>query len=766
MARTGANKEYKAFRRGLITEANPLSFPDEAFKDGDNMDLRLNGALFRRPPIDLEPGGGFIADETFTVGQLDTQAITTHRWPSVGGNGDLSFMVVQTGLQLRVFNLEGQAISASIVSTIDLGPEGEDLVIFPRAERAILQSAPGKGRLFFCGPNTEPFYLKYDEDTESVSLQKITIRIRDFEGIDDGLAVDERPETLTEEHLYNLLNQGWGPSSDFSNESWTTATPPARVSAYENFTEGKYPANNQVPWAGVDVDDPSSFDPARLDDIDFGSTRAAQGHFIYNAFSINRSNISNITGIAPNEFERRRPSTIAFFAGRVWYAGVDSDQVNGTVYFSRILDGDTNVGDCFQRHSPTAQFRNDLLPTDGGVIDISEIERIVKLVPVSNGLAIIATNGVWLLSGGQGGFTTTDFGVRKLYNEGCYSPQSVLSAEGVAVFWSPAGIYIIQRDQETEQMMVSSISEQTIQTFYNELSFAAKVHTTGVYDVPNKRFVWLFNDTESYDGNTFRFVYNRALIFDLRLRAFYTYTFAPGAAITSVNVGPVKTQIPGTANVIAEIENEDTELLENRDVKADADQVIVDTLTDLAGDMQIIFLTFYERDGTIGFTFGRIDRDNPVFADWQTVRPQGWQYDSYVITGDETFSSQQGEPGALSSTKQAIYVYSFFNRTEEGYETAEDGGVQFDKPSACQLRARWEWSDSQNSGRWTRPQQAYRHRRPYFPENSEDSFDQGFPVTYSRLKIRGKGKALSLEYRSIGSNDLKLLGFSIPYTLG
>jgi hypothetical protein len=33
--------------------------------------------------------------------------------------------------------------------------------------------------------------------------------MRDFDGVNDGLAIDQEPSTLSKEHHYNLMNQGW-----------------------------------------------------------------------------------------------------------------------------------------------------------------------------------------------------------------------------------------------------------------------------------------------------------------------------------------------------------------------------------------------------------------------------------------------------------------------------------------------------------------------------------------------------------------------------
>jgi hypothetical protein len=69
--------------------------------------------------------------------------------------------------------------------------------------------AAGKGFLFIAHPFCDPLVAEYDHDTDTLTVVKIVIQVRDFDGVNDGLANDEEPTTLSPEHHYNLRNQGW-----------------------------------------------------------------------------------------------------------------------------------------------------------------------------------------------------------------------------------------------------------------------------------------------------------------------------------------------------------------------------------------------------------------------------------------------------------------------------------------------------------------------------------------------------------------------------
>ncbi len=88
----------------------------------------------------------------------------------------------------------------------------------------------------------------------------------------------------------------------------------------------------------------------------------------------------------------------------------------------------------------------------------------------------------------------------------------------------------------------------------------------------------------------------------------------------------------------------------------------------------------------------------------------------------------------------------------------------FTTEHGCLVRAKWDWTTSDVPNRWSRTQQAYKPKRFHIPDNPEDPFNDGFGVRRSKLKIRGKGAALSIRYESQDGKDFQLIGWSIPFT--
>jgi hypothetical protein len=84
---------------------------------------------------------------------------------------------------------------------------------------------------------------------------------------------------------------------------------------------------------------------------------------------------------------------------------------------------------------------------------------------------------------------------------------------------------------------------------------------------------------------------------------------------------------------------------------------------------------------------------------------------------------------------------------------------------SCIVTAKWEWTDRQGAERWSTPQQAYKKQRVFMETDaSSETKENGHPVVHSKLKIRGKGKALTIRFESEDGKDFLLLGFAIPFT--
>lgn len=206
MARKAGNVVENNFIRGLITEATGLNFPENACTETWNCVFEPKGTVRRRLGIDLE-------GDAQTLPFLVAGAIVEYLWEAVAQTGTRVFLVLQTGSAIAFYELsEGTSISPRIKSfAVDLNTYlSQPSTLFHELPCAF---ASGNGRLFITHPNCDPIVVEYDEETDDITQEKITIQIRDFEGVDDDLDPAEEPVTLSAEHHYNLMNQGWYPDT-------------------------------------------------------------------------------------------------------------------------------------------------------------------------------------------------------------------------------------------------------------------------------------------------------------------------------------------------------------------------------------------------------------------------------------------------------------------------------------------------------------------------------------------------------------------------
>ena len=204
MARARTNKLYRTFTKGLITEAGPLTYPEDASTDELNTIVSRKGNRTRRPGIDYE--------DDFVMSDVDLsaeQAINEFVWISADKNSSANFLVIQVGYTIHFWSMDSVPVSDNKKSfTLDLRtykpPTSGDLQI----TTTYAQFDAGAGYLFIAHPYVEPLCVIYDSVNDSFSVVRVVVQVRDLEGIYDGLANDQEPSTLSIEHNYNLLNQG------------------------------------------------------------------------------------------------------------------------------------------------------------------------------------------------------------------------------------------------------------------------------------------------------------------------------------------------------------------------------------------------------------------------------------------------------------------------------------------------------------------------------------------------------------------------------
>lgn len=204
MPRSAGTVIENNFSKGLITEASAFNFPENAATETFDCVFEQVGQVRRRLGIDIE------SDAEVAVYTDPTGVFVEFLWRAVARTGVFTFLVIQIGSSVAFYAInEGAPLSDGIKSfavdlTAYLAPGAPD----PSLEAASFAS--GNGRLFITHPSCNPVVVEYDEDEDELIKEEIVVKIRDFEGIEDGLEIDEHPETLTNEHLYNLQNQGWG----------------------------------------------------------------------------------------------------------------------------------------------------------------------------------------------------------------------------------------------------------------------------------------------------------------------------------------------------------------------------------------------------------------------------------------------------------------------------------------------------------------------------------------------------------------------------
>lgn len=205
MARAEQIKLYRSFVKGLITEASYLTYPEDSSTDEMNTVLSRKGNRTRRLGIDYEDDY-----QLRDISIASTDAVSEFVWKSVNNDANTNFLCLQAGSTVHFFTLNSDPVSANLKGfTLDLS-----LYAAPSASTAQIASAScefayGKGYLFIVNAYIEPLLVEYSAATDTITVTPIVIMIRDFEGVNDSLANDEEPTTLSKEHQYNLMNQGW-----------------------------------------------------------------------------------------------------------------------------------------------------------------------------------------------------------------------------------------------------------------------------------------------------------------------------------------------------------------------------------------------------------------------------------------------------------------------------------------------------------------------------------------------------------------------------
>lgn len=469
MPQSLTQKVVNTFVKGLITEAGELTFPENASVDELNCDLRRDGSRRRRLAAKVEDSRVL---SSFTVST--STRFHTGKWENVRGQSGLEFLVLQVGSTLRFYNkAELPYSSHEITQTVNLATY--EVAGGVGAANANCQFASINGALVVSSPAINTIYIQRNNSTGALTTTQISFRIRDFEWIGDK-------STYTTEIATGSASTAR--KYDTANAGWSGTKGSAALTTY-----GAYPPLT-LPWyAGKDSS--GNFSKTEWQNIFSGTSLIGNGTYILNFFNKDRSAASGIAGITA-DVETSRFKAVESFAGRIFYAGLESAKNSGVILFSRQIESLSELGECFQVNDPTSEDISDLLDTDGGVVRIPDAVNIKYLYAFGANLFIFADNGVWSINGVDNVFRATEYSLRRVSYTGMLTAESFAEAEGVPFWWSKTGIHTLQFDEVSGNPTEQNISLPTIQTFWDDIGSNSRSLVQATYDRLNKKIYWAY----------------------------------------------------------------------------------------------------------------------------------------------------------------------------------------------------------------------------------------------------------------------------------
>ena len=766
--------EITNFIKGLITDVNPMTFPEGASLDEQNMLINLDGTRSRRLGMDFEVNWSGIS--TGPINILDGEyKYNSYKWANAAGIPNLNFAVFQINNYIAIYNTNEASLSQAGPIFTHTFTEDVDIISFSSVD-GILVAATGAKSIYS---------FEYDEATNTITMDSFRLLIRDMFGVEDiidginyreGSNVSKRPKSITQTHMYNLRNQTFGyprlgglpfyeiivdPIGYFNDYSVTTYPSNA-----DSVLDALYP-NTESPIDPIT----DRFNPKELTSNPPGTVEAPRGFFIIDAIDRGTSRLAEIdklydqkqtlqgrfkTTTLPADSSVKGATALAQFAGRMFYAGFSSEVVDGDehsprlgsyVLFSKLIDSAADLKACYQQGDPTSKNYSELLATDGGFIRLDGAYNIVALVPVSQGLIALAENGIWLISGeDRGQFKATSYATSKLSSTGCNCKTSVVRMGDSVWYWSTEGIFSVEPNQFGD-LVATNKARGRIQKFFDTIPELTKKRSVGFVDTYDRTIRWIYNNQPD-DYYTMELVYN--IDFDAFTKNKLVKPDIEGPSNVPIVAVPVTVPPFSYTTVVDPVFVGYDPVI----ITVDGSDVAVGNTTRATAttvrETKYMFIITVNTDTGVQYTFGTYS--DVLHTDWASWWNNA-DAEAYLITG---WSSG----GDYQRRKQLPFLTMHFYKTEDGFtESGNDFVVS--NPSSCLMQTQWDWSNHENSGKWSQPYQTYRFKRHYIPNDVSDTFNNGFYTVETRNKLRGSGKVLSIVFRSEPQKHMSIIGWSL-----
>jgi hypothetical protein len=740
------------FVKGLNTDQGLLAGDSGFTRDELNVVLQKDGSRKVRLGLDYETGDVV----GFSGTNISTTAFTSFTW-ELAGNKDKSFIVLQQGYKLHFFDASASNIIAGFLSTITLTPT--PYYSTTTASDCRVEYASGNGNLFIAGLKFEPCRVSYNGLV--LSKTDITLETRDFYGVPDGVEPDARPTSLTNNNKYNLFNQGWYQKAN--NRSGT----PTNVIDEFYTKELDFPAKIYQWWRGKREANYGQFFSEDLRNIYSGRVEAPKGHFIIDAFRRNYSRASKCNTTTKQEYfgtsvngppvfsytdkdeERNRPAAVAWYAGRLFWAGAVSDvdgalssspDITGYLFYSQIVRSELDYGKCYQEADPASEEDSDIVASDGGYMVFPGAGRVQKLAVIMDSLIVMTDKQILAIRGGDAGFTAEAQQSYKILDVGIAGPGCAVIAEGSLFVWAKDGIYSIGYNGQSGGISAQNLSAGKIQDLLTQVNPVQQTYVQSVYDSLNKKVSWWYNADTGFNGVSDIGKLVTELCYDVLLQAFSKNSLA--SANSHFATAPFYTVSPRVSIV-------------SNNVTSGSDTVVSGSDNVTIGGNGYAYTankTFMFLVNTSSSNVGVAYYKNTDYKDYGSTTYTAYLQGNNDILGDAT------------SKKYPVYLRCQFRRTETAFVNNGSGQPMLNNQSSCKLQAKWDYSDSDASGKWSNEQELYRFTRAYLPGAIGDTFDYGQEVITTKTKLLGTGRALSVKFSASAGKGFHLLGFGFEGT--
>jgi hypothetical protein len=295
--RAAGQKEYVNLAKGLITEVSPLSFPDGATSNELNFTINKDGLIRER-----RKGFSYIYPLNTFAGATSKLENLFYWRGSKYAIAILTNAVPETYIRVHALDANFTAVADVKIADAEVTTQIAELTNF---------------LVITLSNSDNPILLEYLEPTDSIVVNRVSLHVRDFELVNDGLTVSETPVALTDNHRYNLFNAGWFVSKKDENQSGFPLTP--TVTTYFN-AFSKYPSNANSVSVGMitNASGDLTFDPEYVRDAGLGNSLSPRGHYVFPIDTYDRT--SKLS--APND--DGAPSTTLTVLGTIALSGTPS----------------------------------------------------------------------------------------------------------------------------------------------------------------------------------------------------------------------------------------------------------------------------------------------------------------------------------------------------------------------------------------------------------------------------------------------------------